>query len=178
MNEKVKLVRMWIEDIVIGLNFCPFAKPVFDKEKIRYALSEDKDPTKILKFLDEELGFLHEKPKSELSTSILILPAFKNFDDFLDHLALMDDYLDQTKYRGIFQLASFHPDYLFAEEEPESLSHYTNRSPYAIVHIIREEEIDVAVKFYKEVDSIPEVNKKTIEALGEEKLKKLLSKFR
>ena len=74
---------------------------------------------------------------------------------------------------GEFQVASFHPDFQFADTEPDDITNCTNRSPYPTLHLIREVSIDRAVEAFPEAEMIYEANMATMEKLGLEGWKKL-----
>ena len=144
----------WIKSVVIGCNFCPFAaKPMLQKQ-IRYVLVEEATKERILKSMLDEFHFLDET--TEIETTLLIFPD--HFTDFTSYLALVsaaEKLLSKQGYDGIYQVASFHPDYCFAGADQDDPANYTNRSPYPMLHIIREESITNALKHYKDPEGIP-----------------------
>ena len=144
----------WIKSVVIGCNFCPFAaKPMLQKQ-IRYLVVEDANKERALDSLLNEFNFLDET--SAIETTLIIFPD--HFSDFASYLALVsaaEKLLSKQGYDGIYQVASFHPDYYFAGSDPDDPANYTNRSPYPMLHIIREESITNALKHYKDPEGIP-----------------------
>lgn len=167
-------VKNWLDRMVIAHNFCPFARFVRDQNSIRYVEVESHDMAEILAILNTELQFLDAN--SATSTTLLILPT--GWDDFDTYLLLVDmaqQSLEHWQYEGIYQLASFHPNYLFAGEPAEAASHYTNRAPYPVLHIIREADIEQALAHYPNPESIPETNIATTEKIGKQQLAEQLA---
>ena len=164
----------WLERAVIGLNLCPFAKAPHVKGQIHYAVSEAKGLEGLRDELIEELQALRAASADERETTLLIVPQmlrdFLEFNDFLDEADLV---LQELDMEGEFQVASFHPDFQFADTEPDDITNYTNRSPYPTLHLIREASIDRAVEAFPEAEMIYEVNMATMEKLGHEGWKAL-----
>ena len=165
-NEK-ELVKDWIEKVVIGLNFCPFASKPFNTDKIAYLIHIDEDITVLLKQFYAVLRELQEEPSEVLETAFIIYPnSFKDFDDYLSYVALLQTFLEKNQFEEEFQLASFHPTYQFEGSQPNDLSNVTNRSPFPLIHIIRSESIQQARLFYGDTLNIPEKNIANLNALG------------
>ncbi|KAA3621580.1 MAG: DUF1415 domain-containing protein [Bacteroidetes bacterium] len=173
MNQFINPTRNWVRSVIIGLNFCPFAKREFDRETIRYAVLKGKVED-CLESLILECDLLNGDETVE--TTLVILPeGFESFDDFLDFLDLSNDLLHQQGYEGVFQLASFHPDYCFQGVPKDDPANFTNRSPFPMLHIIREASLEKAIAFHPDPEGIPERNIELARQMGEEKLKKLLA---
>jgi len=162
----VSSVKIWLEQIVIDLNLCPFAAKVFYQDQVRYVVCADSDPEEILTAIGVECQRLLQTPPESLATTLVLAPALTDFDHYLDILALAEEFLARMEWSGIFQLASFHPDYQFAEYPAEDVSHYTNRSPLPIFHILREEEISKALANYEVPEDIPRRNIAELRRLG------------
>lgn len=146
--------KKWISDVVIGCNFCPFAARVMKQDKIYYRVSFNTLLSKCMDDLLEETSRLDNNDNIE--TSFLILPnAFQDFNDYLDAVAFTEKLLKKNGYEGVYQVASFHPDYLFAGSTTNDAANYTNRSPYAMLHLLREDSITAALEHYREPESIP-----------------------
>jgi hypothetical protein len=159
--------RAWVERAVIGLNLCPFAKAVQVKGQVRYAVCASAEPADLLAMLIDELHHLANCPAQETDTTLLIHPAALNdFLDFNDFLAVVDDSLDDLGYAGTLQVASFHPQFQFADTAPADMGNATNRSPYPTLHILREASIDRAVAAFPDPEAIFEANIETLEELG------------
>jgi hypothetical protein len=157
----------WLERAVIGLNLCPFAKAVHVKGQIRYAVCEATEPADLLEALKFELKTLISTDPVSIDTTLLIAPnCLAYFLDFNDFLAQADRVVRKAGLEGEVQIASFHPRFEFADAPPGHISHYTNRAPYPILHLLREASIDRAVVAFPEPDMIFETNKRTLEQLG------------
>ena len=149
--------KKWIIDVVIGCNFCPFAANVVKQQTIFYMVEESNEMDVCLDSFVQEMERLDNDEGIE--TSLLIFPnAFQQFDDYLDLLSLAEKLLKRKGYEGIYQLASFHPLYLFANSDENDPANYTNRSIYPMLHLLREESIDKALAYYKDPESIPARN--------------------
>ena len=165
-NEK-ELVKDWIEKVVIGLNFCPFAAKPFNTDKIAYLIHIDEDITVLLKQFYAVLRELQEEPSEVLETAFIIYPhSFGDFDDYLSYVSLLQTFLEKNQFEEEFQLASFHPAYQFEGSQPNDLSNVTNRSPFPLIHIIRSESIQQARLFYGDTLNIPEKNIANLNVLG------------
>lgn len=153
----IQSTRCWVEKVVVGLNFCPFAKREVDAERVYYGVQNDSSLEAVLTQLMLECQRLDQNP--DIETSLLILPVgFEGFLDYLDLIALAEDLMVQEGYEGVYQLASFHPDYCFAGEAEEDPANYTNRSPYPMLHLIREASLEKALAHHPDPDSIPQTN--------------------
>lgn len=152
-------VRQWIETVVIGLNLCPFAARPFRSGAVRIHVSEAADELELLTELQLELTRLDETPATELETTLIAVPNmladFLDYNDFLDRA---DELLDRFEWSGIYQVASFHPQYQFADTQPDDVENFTNRSPVPLLHLLREDSVEVAVDGHPDVDRIPENN--------------------
>lgn len=168
----VKTVRLWVEDLVIGLNLCPFAKRELVKNRVRFFVSEAVSEEQLLMDLHSELALLGQDDSVE--TTLLIHPwvltDFYDYNQFLDYAEAL---LAQMKLVGVYQIASFHPQYQFSGTEPEDVENYTNKSPYPILHLIREESLEKLIADYPDSDEIPEKNIKRLEQLGRDKIQAL-----
>jgi uncharacterized protein len=156
-QQVIEQTKKWINDVVIGCNFCPFAAQVVKQKTVFYHV----EPTIEIKSCLE--SFLKELTRLDkditIETSFFILPnAFKRFDDYLDLVSLAEKLLKQKGYNGIYQLASFHPLYRFADTGDDDAANYTNRSVYPMLHLLREASIDKALEHYVNPEGIPERN--------------------
>ena len=149
--------KKWIIDVVIGCNFCPFAANVVKQKTIFYKVEENKELETCLASFVLEMERLDNDPAIE--TSFLIFPnAFQQFDDYLDLVSLAEKLLKRKSYEGVYQVASFHPLYLFANSDESDPANYTNRSIYPMLQLLREESIDKALANYKDPEGIPARN--------------------
>ena len=159
--------RHWLEKAVIGLNLCPFAKAVYVKNQVRLVVSHARHADDLLEELDRELDLLVATPAEEIDTTLLIQPTlFEDFLDFNDFLEVADGVVDEHGLEGVVQLASFHPRFQFDGTEAEDISNYTNRAPFAMLHLLREESVEKAVEAFPEAEAIYEQNIATLENLG------------
>ena len=160
--------RHWLEKAVIGLNLCPFAKAVYVKNQVRLVVSKARHADDLLEELDKELDLLVATPAEEIDTTLLIHPTlFDEFLDFNDFLEIAEGVVDEHGLEGVIQLASFHPQFQFEGTEPDDIGNYTNRAPFAILHLLREESVERAVEAFPEAESIFEQNIQTLEKLGQ-----------
>ena len=163
----VQATRQWISSIVIDLNLCPFARRVFDANLVRYVVSEATDEVALLADLSDELKKLAATPISEIETTLLIHPhAFQDFLEYNDFLTPAEELLCNLRLDGVIQIASFHPQYQFAGSEPDAVENYTNRSPYPMLHLLREESITALNLAEDELLEIPQRNIETLHRLG------------
>lgn len=157
-SEKVILqTKKWITDVVIGLNLCPFAAKEVKKNSVHYEVNFTSDAKNCLQTLIQQFQKLDQEPS--ISTTLIILPeGFQDFEEYLDLLEDAETVLQQYSYEGKYQIASFHPDYRFDEEEEDDAANFTNRSPYPMLHILREDDIDEALARYPNHEDIPDRN--------------------
>jgi hypothetical protein len=173
-QEIIAQTQVWLERAVIGLNLCPFAKSVFVKKQVRYALTAASTADQLLAELENELKLLADTDPAELDTTLLIHPqAMTDFLDFHFFLGEVDALLRNLGYEGVFQIASLHPQYEFAGSAPDDIANFTNRSPYPTLHLLRESSIDRAVAAFPDAADIFERNIETMERLGHAGWKKL-----
>jgi hypothetical protein len=162
-----ELTRAWVEKAVIGLNLCPFAKAVQVKNQVRYAVSDAQDEETLLADLQAELLALADADPALIDTTLLIHPGvLQDFLDYNDFLDMAEDCLEALELDGIIQIASFHPDYQFAGAGQDDIENYTNRSPYPILHLLREDSIERAVAAFPDAADIYERNMDTLRRLG------------
>jgi uncharacterized protein len=174
-NEKAILItKNWIETFVLGLNLCPFARHPYRNDKIRYVVFEGDDMTQLGEFLVKEMHILDETSPSIIETTLIVLrDTLTNFDEYLEILYALEELLNQLEYDGVYQLVSFHPDYLFEESEPTDVENYTNRSPYPMLHLLREDSVSRTIEAFPEVGDIIERNQDTMNKIGLLAIKKM-----
>jgi hypothetical protein len=159
--------RRWLERAVIGLNLCPFAKAVHVKAQIHYAVYEPADEADLIDALLREARDLAALDAAERDTTLLIAPnTLADFLDFNDFTARAERQLARAGFDGVFQLASFHPQFQFAGTEADDIGNATNRAPYPTLHLLREDSVDRAVDAFPDAEAIFERNIDTLEALG------------
>jgi len=174
MTKPVEITKKWVATFVVEMNLCPFAKHPFQRDKIRYIVEKNIDSQLIMSSLLKEMQYLSNTSSSKVATTLVILPnTFADFLDFLDFLELAQQLLENLELEGILQIASFHPQYQFAGTSKDAAQNYTNRSPFPMIHLLREESVSWAVDNHPNVDDIPYRNIAHLQSLGEGAIKKL-----
>jgi hypothetical protein len=159
--------RAWIERAVIGLDLCPFARAVYLANRIRYRVSAAHDEDALLADLADELSMLNATPEDTCETTLLIHPrALSDFADYNVFLDTADARIDSLGLRGEIQIASFHPRYQFEATAPDDIGNFTNRSPYPMLHLLREASVERAVAAIPDPAAIFERNIETLRRLG------------
>lgn len=164
----------WLKTVVIGHAICPFAKQELERGSIRLAVNHDTDIENCLLDLIDECGRLDSDDGIE-TTLLIYADAFAEFDDYLDFLELAETLLLDQGYEGIYQLAGFHPDYCFEGASPDDAANYTNRSPYPMLHLLREAGLELAISKYPQPETIPERNIALTRSLGLANMQALLA---
>jgi uncharacterized protein len=173
-EKAVQITKKWIDTFVLGLNLCPFARHPYKYDKIRYVVFEGEDIEALGEFMIKEMKLLEDSTPSVLETTFVIIDAgLSDFMTYLDALFAIEDLVDELDYDGVFQIASFHPDYIFENTDPNDVTNYTNRSPYPMFHILREDSVTRALDAFPEVGDIPAQNIETMEKLGLTTVKKM-----
>lgn len=163
--------RRWLDAFVVGLNLCPFARPLLDDPALRIATCDATGREGLRRAFLAELDLLQSSPEARIATSLLVFTAaLDDFDDYLDFLDEAQALLEEAGLAGLVQLASFHPDYLFQGEAPDSASHYSNRAPWPTLHFIREDMLSRVLGDYPDPEKIPARNIATLEGLGVDEL--------
>lgn len=161
--------RNWLEKAVIGLNLCPFARAVYAADRIRYVVSDATTIEALLEVLAAELEVLAEADENQTETTLLIHPqVLGDFLDYNDFLEMADMLVEELGLDGILQVASFHPQYQFAETESDDIENCSNRSPYPTLHLLRESSVERAVAAHPDTEQICRDNIKTLRQLGRE----------
>ena len=167
MNEPLQRMTHWLEKAVIGLNLCPFAKAVHVKGQIHWVISDAQDDADVLSILERELLDLQGLSADVRDTTLIVLPhAFADFYDFNDFLGRAERVLKKLKLEGVFQIASFHPQFVFAGTDEDDITNATNRAPYPTLHLLREASVDRAVQAFPQAEDIFENNMHTLAQLG------------
>lgn len=176
-QQAIEQTRHWLERIVIGLNLCPFASRPYEAGRVRFMVCDETEQEAIYRaFLGELDSFMQADP-DRVETELFILSGgLRDFDDYLDMLAVFDDALLQAGLEGVVQLASFHPDYHFEGAAEDDPANYTNRSPHPMFHLIREAGLEAALANYPNPEQIPERNIARLRELGVEGIRALLAK--
>lgn len=165
ISRVIQQTKTWVSQVVIGLNLCPFAAQPFEDNRIEYIVSHNKETEQDLQELAVCISILENKV--EVETILLIFPeSYKSFDDYLELLYLANLLLDDLNFSGKYQLASFHPEYHFEGCDINDAGNFTNRSPYPMLHILRENSVERAIKSYNHVEKIPQNNVKNLRSIG------------
>lgn len=175
MNDKkiIWATRQWVNNVVVGLDLCPFAKREVMRDRVRFAVTEAKTEEELLAELAGEFQLLGVD--SSIETTLLIHPqVLQDFYDYNDFLSLADGLLASMHLEGIYQVASFHPGYRFSGTDPDDAENYSNRSPWPMLHILREESVEKAIAAYADVGQIPVRNIAKLKEVGTDKLELLL----
>jgi hypothetical protein len=165
----VAATRRWLERAVIGLGLCPFARAPFADGRVRLVVSAATDAGALAQDLEAELAHLHATDAAILETTLLVHPhVFAGFADHNDFLDIVDAMLEDLELDGEIQVASFHPDYQFADADADAIENATNRAPYPILHLLREASIEQAVDAGVDTEAIYRRNIDTLRRLGHE----------
>ena len=161
----IEQTQKWIKTVVIDLNFCPFAAKAVLKKSIHYSVLNNSDLSSSLECVIKEINYL--ELNSDIETTFIIFPdQFSDFDAYLDLVDAAQELLEAEGFEGVYQLASFHPDYCFEGAPKDDPANYTNRSVYPMLHLLREDSITKALSLYKDAELIPEHNIKLAREKG------------
>ncbi|MGQ3891916.1 DUF1415 domain-containing protein [Legionella sp. CNM-4043-24] len=167
----------WIRSFVMEYNICPFASRVVEQGSLQIVVMHETESAAAQDALMRAFQQLDEQ--AEIETMLLVMPSFlSDFFDYLDFVADAEDRMQELGYEGVYQLATFHPQYCFAGVDSEDVTNYTNRSPYPMLHLLREDSLDKAIDYYGDTDSIPEHNMETLRKLGLRKVQALLKSLK
>jgi len=169
----IQITKNWIAQFIIELNICPFAGPSFTKEKIDYDVIESFSSFQIFEEFLKKISYLLDKP--EVSNAFLICPKLNDFTNYLDIFSGCEELLNDAEADAQFQIVSFHPDYQFDGLESEDVRNCRNKSPYAMIHILRAEEVEAAIEAYGDTMAIPEINEQKMMNLGKDKILDLIN---
>ncbi len=163
----------WVRSFIVELNICPFANHVLTEDRLGIKVSFAESFEAALEAVMSAIYHLDEHMNEE--TTLLIFPTmFADFSNYLDYVEMAENLLAMESYEGVYQLATFHPKYCFADVASDNVSNYTNRSPYAMIHILRESSLDKAIEFYGDTEAIPQKNIQLMHQLGLDKIKRLI----
>jgi hypothetical protein len=166
-REFVAATQKWLRTVVIGHSFCPFAKREFARDNIAYRVCHSAElETGLAALL--ELCQLLDDDESKTTALLIFAGAYEDFDDYLSLITAGEDLILSYGYEGVYQIASFHPRYCFAGAGADDAANYTNRSPYPMLHLLRESRVETALAGHPNPETIPEDNIRRAEALGVE----------
>jgi hypothetical protein len=175
---EIELVRRWVEQAVLGLGLCPFAGEPWHAGRVRLTVTEATSEQQLLDDLRLEVAILDETDPELIETTLLIIPKLlRNFEDYNQFLDLADAHSKTYGWTGRFQIASFHPDYQFAGTTPEDPENLTNRSPYPLLHVLRESTVSRVLDEHPNPDQIPSTNIATLRALSDECRREIFDHF-
>jgi len=173
-NLIIKTVAQWVNSVVVDLNLCPFAKRELINNRVRFEVTAARTEELLLVALEAELTLL--EGDASVETSLLIHPnVLQGFGDYNQFLDIIESLLIEMQLDGVFQIASFHPDYQFAGTDPDDAENFTNRSPYPLLHILREDSLERAITGHPDIDQVPVRNIELMNRLGTKKLESLLA---
>lgn len=159
-------VQKWVNRIVVGLDLCPFAEGPLTQGRVRIEESKATCLAELMAELVEEMARLSD-PDADADTTLMVIPGLlRDFDSFLDAIALAEDVIEQTGNTGVFQLAHFHPDYRFADTDPDDPGNRTNQSPHPVLHILRWTDVREAMHRHASIGLIPERNLALLRGMG------------
>jgi hypothetical protein len=172
-EQAIQATRKWINDVVIGLNFCPFAAREMKLGTVHFSVCGGDSLSDALLAFSQEVVRLNDN--GGIETSLLLFPeGFVDFDDYLDLVADAETWLKKNKYKGVYQVASFHPQYMFSGSTARDAANYTNRSPYPMLHLLREDSLTKVLEKNPHTEQIPENNISLAHKKGLLQMKSLL----
>ncbi|MCO7199472.1 DUF1415 domain-containing protein [Pseudoalteromonas sp. OANN1] len=166
MNTVISTMQNWVSQVIVKYNFCPFARQEVESNSIHYFVSQAIRHDDAVMDMLEQCSELNHEPERE-TTLVIFDKGFSNFDDFLDLVDLANALLVAQGFEGTYQIATFHPDYVFADSDEHDAANYTNRAPYPTLHLIREESMAQALAEYDDPEQIPENNIRLARRKGE-----------
>lgn len=168
----IDVIRCWVERFVVAMNLCPFARREMERGRLRFSVTNAGDELQLLQVLQDELDLMNAD--SDIETTLLIHPSvLQNFGDYNQFLGHCEELLRVLDLEGVFQIASFHPQYQFAGSEPDDAENFSNRSPFPMLHILRESSVANAVDSHPDVDQVPQRNIAYLNDCGAEQLTSL-----
>ena len=166
-------VRAWLDSFILDLNLCPFARPVIASDTLRISICESDQLQQVAEAFMQELVLMSQSSESDIATTLLVLPnALEDFEQYLSFIDNAEAVINDMDLAGTIQLASFHPHYLFDGEPEDAASHYSNRSPFPIIHFLREEMMTAVLADFPNPEQIPQRNIDTLTAIGREQIEK------
>lgn len=161
----IATMQRWVDDFIVALNICPFAQREVRNQSIRYAIHDSGDDDALYDALNHELQLLNED--NTIETTILVLPQLDcDFDGLINAAGFAQQIIGLLGLQGVYQIANFHPDYVFADSHSDDPANYTNRAPHAALHILRESSVARAVQAHKQAELIPQQNIDRLRDLG------------
>ena len=177
-QQVIELTKLWLEEAVIGLQLCPFAKMVWDNGLVRIKVSMSGSIPDTIKMIYDEAHHLDQTPQDQLSNTLIVFPmGMEDFEVFLERVDITEITLEDQRLDKVLQVAHFHPAYQFAGTSVEDLSNFTNRSPFPIIHLLRRDEVKEAAASLDGVEKVGDINARKMEDMGLEVIRQLWSKW-
>lgn len=177
--EAQQKIKQWLEDIIIGLNLCPFAKTPYENGLIRLTHSDKTEFEDVLNAFVAEIEKIHSEGPSKISNTILFYPKLSvSFEEFLDIYASCNVILEEIQATQLYQIVIFHPQFLFDGIDKNKRDHYVNRSPYPLLHILRKDELNQVISHDGMGEEINRVNSQRLNQLSEKEFTKLFEFIR
>ena len=168
-------VQQWVDDFIVGHNICPFARRPLSQELVNLLVLESKQEEDLTQVLLQALKELVLSPRTELETTIIVIPnQLSDFDDFWSYCEWTHELLEKSGVVGLVQIVGFHPLFRFAESEITDPANFVNRAPYPLLHLLREESVEEAAEQYPDIASIPERNALYLRRLNKSTLEHLV----
>lgn len=175
VEDIIQETRLWLQTVVIDLNLCPFARRVYENDLIRFYVSKAKTLSDLENDLKTELRLLAEADPGKIDNTLLIHPdVLQEFSAYNDYLDTVDRLIQEEELDGIIQVASFHPDYRFEDTPHNDAANFTNRSPYPMLHLLRESSVTEAVDSYDDINGLTKRNIATLRTLGIDGIRRIL----
>jgi len=175
----IQQTQHWINEVVVGLNLCPFAASTIQQDSIEYIVAQEiNNGSSIEQHLQQVADCLNHLDKTASTETSLIIyqKGYENFDNYLDLYYLATQLVEDLNYSGVYQIASFHPEYRFEGSMENDAANFSNRSPYPMLHILREQSIEKAIENFPDIDSVPENNIKNLQQIGYDEMQRKLKK--
>lgn len=174
-SDAITQSKAWLEQVVLAYQLCPFAQKPYDLKQIRFTASSSTQLNEILALVEEECQLLLDTPAMELETTLIVLPAaFPDFMEYWTFVGEVESQLANAGHEGILQVATFHPNYLFGGSEEQDPANFTNRSPFPMLHLLREDSLTSALAYHKAPEEIPERNIALMQEKGIQHWKQIL----
>lgn len=172
----IQASKAWLEQVVLAYELCPFARKPYDLAQIRFTATASTNLNEILELVAEECQLLEETPVAEIETTLIILEsALPDFMDYWAFVARVENQIEDAGLEGILQVASFHPSYIFGGSTEQDPANFTNRSPFPMLHLLREDSLSEAIAFHKAPEAIPQRNIALMQEKGRQHWQQILS---
>lgn len=170
MSQAIPKVQRWLEELIVGLNLCPFAAQPFREGRVRVTETLAIEIDDLVRDVLIELQHLVDQPVNKLSTTLIAAPAVPDYEHFLDAAGAVEHVIGLAGLEGMFQVVVFHPDAIYQDADPEDAANFAARAPVPVFHLIREDEMTVAIANHKDVAGIPDINAQLLREIGAEEL--------